>query len=309
MNASFTILAMSMAGWGVLPPERIPPADVSPAAYERLDCRQLLRAAVAAEADLDVAWDRHDRMLRFHRFPLPPAPPPMIRRVQGDIAQFKGELEAIWRVSDRKGCEGRAAEEVAWSPGDPQGPMAEPDDEARYGRMDEALPPPSSQPAWLEGPPPEGPALQEPEDPFPEPVAESESEAAADLARSEEDLAPPAAGEPLEVDGYGEPEPREPGGSAAWPEPAEDRVSETGDVAWPAPAAAPENRPVSEAPSPPAAGGLGQSVNGLRFRFAVAPGPTEAEAAGFAATEEDPAPAAAPTVPVEEANLPAARRL
>lgn len=304
MNASFTILAM-MASWGALPPERIPPAEVSPAAFERLDCRQLLRAANSVEADLDVAWDRHERMQRFHRFPMPPAPPPMVRRAENEIARYKGELEAIWQVSEDKGCEARG-EDVAWSPGDREGPMSEDgyDDRGagRYGRLPEEppaaavpSPAPAGPAAWPDAPSPEAGPADEAETFGPEAAAAYDTqdaaeadlppESVADVAEAapaepaEADLAGgPAPEEPAEVDGYGDPEPQ-----AA---PAREARRDAGPARWPS---AGERAPQQLAES-------GDLDN------------VDWPQAQPAAEEEDEALEAYPVTPVDSDPLPAARR-
>lgn len=232
MNGSLTLLAIAMASLGgVTPPEHIPPAPVPVTAYQGLGCDDLMRAAETVDDDLARAWDRQEMLVR-HRFG---APPPIVRRSEGQVAQLKGELEAIWRVADRKGC-GEAPEqaELAWAPGRQPGPMLG-DPRERDAFEPEAPPPLDAADLGPEADAAYGD----------EPVLAEEPEPA-DQAVLDDDLAGgPAPEEPpqdelTEVDGYGQPEPPRDVGPARWPSaderggPAVVRPGETlDDVDWP----------------------------------------------------------------------------
>lgn len=229
MAGSLTMLAFAMASLGgVTPPEHIPPAPVPVTAYQGLGCDDLMRAAETVDGDLAQAWDRQAMLVR-HRFG---APPPIVRRSEGQVAQLKGELEAIWRAADRKGC-GEAPEqaELAWAPGREPGPMlGEPSEQEVF---DPEAPPPLE--AAAPGPEADAiygdePALDEP----PEPVDQAELDEA--LAGG------PPPEEPPEVDGYGDTEGRREAGPARWPSPGERNDPEVvrpgealDDVDWPEP--------------------------------------------------------------------------
>jgi hypothetical protein len=230
MNGSFTMLAFAMASLGgVTPPEHIPPAPVPVTAYQSLDCADLMRAAETVDGDLAEAWDRQEMLVR-HRFG---APPTIVRRSEGQVSQLKGELEAIWRVADTKGC-GEAAQQadLAWAPGREPGPvLGEP-------RERDAFEPEAPPPLDAADSGPEADAVYGDEPTFadgPEPVEQ---------AAMDDDLAGgPMVDEPAEVDGYGEPERAPPpvrdAGPARWPS-ANDRVAppvdgerSLDDVDWP----------------------------------------------------------------------------
>ncbi|MDB5469023.1 MAG: hypothetical protein JWR84_583 [Caulobacter sp.] len=222
MNGSLTMLAFAMASLGgATPPEHIPPAPVPATAYQGLDCAQLMGAAEVADADLGDAWDRQEMLVR-HRFG---APPTIVRRSEMQVSQLKGELEAIWRVADRKGCgEATGQTDLAWAPGREPGPMLG-DPRERSG---EAFGPEAEQPgaeaeaeaAYAEDSPPADAAdVDEP--------AFADEPQPADMAAVDDDLAGgPPPEESDEVEGYGEPEPQadpraappaQDAGPARWP--------------------------------------------------------------------------------------------
>jgi hypothetical protein len=223
MNGSLTMLAFAMASLGgVTPPEHIPPTPVPATAYQGLDCGDLMRAAETVDNDLARAWDRQELLVR-HRFG---APPPIVRRSEGQVAQLKGELEAIWRVADRKGCGGAPEQaDLAWAPGREPGPMlGEPRERDAF--EPEAPPPldaadlgPEADAAYGDEPPADDATYAADESAF------AEEPQPADRAVLDDDLAGgPMADEPPEVDGYGqaEPPPARDAGPARWPS-ADDR--------------------------------------------------------------------------------------
>jgi hypothetical protein len=225
MNGTLTMLAIGMASLGgVTPPEHIPPAPVPATAYQGLDCGDLMRAAETVDDDLARAWDRQEMLVR-HRFG---APPPIVRRSEGQVAQLKGELEAIWRVADRKGC-GEAPEQadLAWAPGREPGPMlGEPREREAFDP--DALPPqadrgPEADAAYGEEPPADEAAYAADEPTFADradPVEQATMDddlAGGPGAEEPADVGAPLSEEPPEVDGYGEPQPRRDAGPARWP--------------------------------------------------------------------------------------------
>lgn len=219
MNGSLTMLAIAMASLGgVTPPEQIPPSPAPAGAYQQLDCVDLMRAAEVVDEDLADAWDRQETLVR-HRFG---APPPIVRRSEMRVSQLKGELEAIWRVADRKGCgEAPQATDLAWAPGREPGPMlGDP-----RGRGDpEAFGPEEAQSEDQAGPEAEAAYADEP--------AFEDEPQPTDMAAVEDDLAGgPPAEEPNEVLGYGEPVPQ--ADPRAMPPPPAPRRRDAGPARWP----------------------------------------------------------------------------
>lgn len=225
MNGSLTMLAFAMASLGgVTPPEHIPPTPAPAAAYQGLDCVDLMRAAEVVDEDLADAWDRQETLVR-HRFG---APPPIVRRSEMRVSQLKGELEAIWQVADGKGCgEAPQATDLAWAPGREPGPML---GDPRDRLAPEAFGPQEDQPgseadaAYADAPPPG----LEPDEP-----AFADEPQPTDMADAGDDLAGgPLPEEPSEVDGYGEPDPQADPRAAPEP-PAAPQRRDTGPARWP----------------------------------------------------------------------------
>ena len=204
MNSSLTMLAFAMASLGdVTPPEHILPSPVPATAYQGLDCGDLMRAAETVDNDLARAWDRQELLVR-HRFG---APPPIVRRSEDQVAQLKGELEAIWRVADRKGC-GEAPEQadLAWAPGREPGPMlGEPRERDAF---EPEAPPPLDA---ADGAPEADAAYGD------EPAVADEPEPVDQAVLDDELAGGPMPDEPPEIDGYGGAEPPRDAGPARWP--------------------------------------------------------------------------------------------